>query len=123
MTDGHGKRWPRSLYGRGAEPDARFSLANERTFLASVRTGFAFLLAALAIDVFLRPTEPTLGAISSLTFAVLGITVMLHSWIRWFRIELSLRTHKPLPGFGLSTAIVSIAALATFVVALGLVLR
>ena len=34
-------RWPRSVYHRGTEPDPRFSLANERTFLAWVRTAVA----------------------------------------------------------------------------------
>ena len=29
-----GRRFPRWVYGVGTEPDARFSLANERTFLA-----------------------------------------------------------------------------------------
>jgi putative membrane protein len=34
-------RFPRWVYGAGDEPDARFSLANERTFLAWIRTSLA----------------------------------------------------------------------------------
>jgi uncharacterized membrane protein YidH (DUF202 family) len=37
------KRW---LYGEGSEPDYRFSLANERTLLAWVRTALAWSEAA-----------------------------------------------------------------------------
>ena len=43
-------RWPRSVYGTGSEPDPRFSLANERTFLAWVRTSLALLAVAAAVD-------------------------------------------------------------------------
>src|SRR5690606_10629661 len=35
------RRFPRTVYGEGEEPDPRFSLANERTFLAWLRTALA----------------------------------------------------------------------------------
>ncbi|MGL5738334.1 MAG: YidH family protein, partial [Plesiomonas shigelloides] len=34
----------------GKDPDYRFSLANERTFLAWIRTALAFLATAVGID-------------------------------------------------------------------------
>jgi putative membrane protein len=37
-------------YEEGEAPDYRFSLANERTFLAWIRTGLGFFVAAIAID-------------------------------------------------------------------------
>lgn len=46
------KRWPTSLYEIGEEPDPRFSFANERTFLAWIRTALALLAAAVAVDAF-----------------------------------------------------------------------
>ena len=46
MTD----RRPQWVYGEGEEPDPRFTLANERTFLAWVRTALA-MLAALQVPV------------------------------------------------------------------------
>ena len=51
MTDDErdDRRWPRSVYGVGSEPDARFSLANERTFLAWIRTSLGFLAGGAAI--------------------------------------------------------------------------
>ena len=44
-------RWPGYVYGEGEEPDYRFSLANERTFLAWLRTTLALLAAGVAVDV------------------------------------------------------------------------
>lgn len=41
------KRWPRSVFGVGDEPDARFTFANERTFLAWIRTSLALLAGAV----------------------------------------------------------------------------
>ena len=35
------RRWPSRVYAHGHEPDPRFSLANERTFLAWIRTALA----------------------------------------------------------------------------------
>ena len=43
------RRWPRRVYAAGSEPDPRFTFANERTFLAWIRTGLGFLAAGVAI--------------------------------------------------------------------------
>jgi len=45
-------RFPRWVYGAGDEPDARFSLANERTFLAWIRTSLALLAGSIAVEAF-----------------------------------------------------------------------
>ena len=51
MSDEAGqRRWPAWVYGVGDDPDPRFSLANERTFLAWIRTGLAFVTAGLGIS-------------------------------------------------------------------------
>ena len=44
-------RWPARVYGEGAEPDPRFTFANERTFLAWLRTALALVVAGVAVDV------------------------------------------------------------------------
>jgi putative membrane protein len=41
----------------GEEPDPRFTLANERTFLAWIRTSLALMAAGLAVSEFLQ-SEP-----------------------------------------------------------------
>ena len=43
------RRRPESVYGVGSEPDARFSLANERTALAWLRTGLALVAGGVAL--------------------------------------------------------------------------
>lgn len=43
-------RWPRWVYDRGEEPDYRFSFANERTFLAWIRTALALVAGGVALD-------------------------------------------------------------------------
>lgn len=40
---------PRTVYEHGEEPDPRFTLANERTFLAWARTVLAMLAASAAV--------------------------------------------------------------------------
>ncbi|MDQ7905703.1 DUF202 domain-containing protein [Phytohabitans sp. ZYX-F-186] len=39
-------RWPSWVYRSGSEPDPRFTLANERTFLAWIRTALGLVAAA-----------------------------------------------------------------------------
>jgi len=51
MTD----RWPRSLFAQREEPDPRFTLANERTFLAWISTGLALLSVGVGMASQLRP--------------------------------------------------------------------
>ena len=45
-------RWPGRVFDHGSEPDPRFSLANERTFLAWLRTGLALVAGGVALDQF-----------------------------------------------------------------------
>ena len=40
------------FWEEGEDPDPRFTLANERTFLAWIRSSLAFLAGGLAIEIF-----------------------------------------------------------------------
>src|SRR5260221_9493009 len=53
--DGHADRDPGSSHAAAPEPDARFTLANERTFLAWNRTALALVVAGLGIVQLLPP--------------------------------------------------------------------
>ena len=83
---------PRSV---GHEPDVRFSLANERTFLAWIRTALALIGGGLAIEKLV----PHFGGrlIIALVFMGLGLMLAATSYRRWARNEIALRTDKPLP--------------------------
>lgn len=44
---------PARILGGGTEPDPRFTLANERTFLAWIRTSLAMLAGGVAVEAFM----------------------------------------------------------------------
>ncbi|PKW26342.1 YidH family protein [Phycicoccus duodecadis] len=91
------KRWPASVYGRGTDPDARFSLANERTFLAWIRTGLALLAGAAALDALDLPLQDTVQGLLSALLALAGIVVAVTAFGGWMRIERAMREETPLP--------------------------
>lgn len=82
----------------GAEPDPRFTLANERTFLAWIRTSLALLAGGIAIeaftsDLFLEPVRKSLAVV----LLVLGMLLSAGAAVRWLRVERSMRNKAPLP--------------------------
>ena len=100
-------RWPGYVYGEGEEPDYRFSLANERTFLAWLRTTLALLAAGVAVDVIDIgvPAAMTTGLAAMLL--ALGALCPLLAFLRWAMAERAMRRGEPLPSLGVSAAIVT----------------
>lgn len=92
------RRWRPSALRAGTDPDPRFSLANERTFLAWIRTALGAVAAALALEALAGQTDSgsthRMTIVALLVFAVLLTAVAL---ARWFRIEIAMRTGRPLP--------------------------
>jgi putative membrane protein len=82
----------------GSTPDYRFSLANERTFLAWIRTGLALIAGGLACAQFLPPLPVThLREIIALLLLVLGALVALRAVDHWVRTERAMRLGTDLP--------------------------
>ena len=79
----------------GHDPDYRFSLANERTFLAWIRTALALLAGGLGVEKFL-PEFVGRSALA-LLLAVMGLVLAATSYRRWALNEIALRTDRPLP--------------------------
>ncbi len=82
---------------QGKSPDYRFSLANERTFLAWIRTALAFMAAAIGIDQLATNLAPA-GA-RDLLVAVLGVMAALlagYAWRRWVGNERAMRNDAAL---------------------------
>lgn len=80
------------------EPDYRFTLANERTFLAWQRTALGLLAAAVAVVQFL-PELAVPGLRHGLGAAV-GALAMLTAGAglrRWFQVDRAMRRDLPLP--------------------------
>ncbi|WP_309064726.1 YidH family protein [Microbacterium sp.] len=92
------RRFPRSVYERGEEPDPRFSLANERTFLAWTRTGLALIAGGVALEVLGLDLHAGLRTAASLVLIVAGTAVAPLAFWEWMRTERALRESQPLPG-------------------------
>jgi putative membrane protein len=100
----------------GDEPDPRFTLANERTFLAWTRTTLALLATGLAVVEFLdsQPRAVRLGI--GVPLVLLAAAVSARSYGRWERVERALRLGRPLPYSGvprtlaIGIAVVALAA-------------
>jgi putative membrane protein len=117
-VSGTGERWPRWVYGEGEEPDHRFSLANERTFLAWVRTSLALLAAGVGLDAVDLDGSRSLQTALAVALLLLGLGSVVAAWGRWARSERAVRLDRPLP----STTVLAWLALALLLVAAGLVL-
>lgn len=107
------------LHEVGESPDYRFSLANERTFLAWVRTSLALLAGGIAVvqivpDFAFAGARHMLGVILILLATVIAST----SYARWERRERAIRLGEPLPRsvlprvVGVGLAMVMVLALA-----------
>lgn len=93
----------------GTPPDYRFTLANERTFLAWIRTALALMAGAVGIEQFspqLSSAELRIG-ISTLLL-VSASTMGFMAWLRWRRNEYAMRLESNLP---YTRALVILAAL------------
>ena len=90
-------RFPRWVFGAGDEPDARFSMANERTFLAWIRTSLALSAAGGALEAVELPVAPGLQDASALLLVALGVLAPVLAWLRWAALERGIRLARPLP--------------------------
>ncbi len=90
-------RWPSSVYGSGHEPDPRFSLANERTFLAWIRTALALVAGAAAVDALPLPLTDTVQGLLAGLLALAGLLTAGAAWRGWARTERAMREGSTLP--------------------------
>ena len=82
----------------GTAPDYRFSLANERTFLAWIRTALALVGGGLAVAGFLPPLRiPHLREVLSIALMLLGAVIAVRAVDHWARCERAMRLGRPLP--------------------------
>ena len=81
----------------GRPPDPRFTLANERTFLAWIRTTLALLAAGLAVVEFLHSQRSGVRLAIGVPLMVLGAVVSARAYARWETVERALRLGQPIP--------------------------
>ena len=101
----------------GEEPDYRFTLANERTFLAWIRTALALLAGGVLLDQFATKLSPPVIVIG-IAIALCALAAMLSalSYVRWKANEIAMRHKRRLP------ASIAIPLLAAALCAVGAVI-
>lgn len=115
-------RFPSWVYRGGSEPDPRFSLANERTFLAWVRTALALLAGGVAVEALRIPEHEGLRLAVAGLLLVLGSVAVLQGWIGWARTESALRRSRAIPGPAVGSVVAfGVLAIAILIV-IGMVL-
>ena len=81
----------------GEAPDYRFSLANERTFLAWIRTALGFLAAGVGLDQ-LAPdfATPLIREVLALLLCLFAGVRAIYGYRRWLRNEKAMRLKQDL---------------------------
>ena len=104
---------------QGKEPDYRFTLANERTFLAWIRTSLALLAGGVLLDQ-LGPAYPrALVLLTSLTLVLVAAFFSVTAYLRWRANEIAMRNDQALPHtILLPVAVILLVAVGVMVAAL-----
>ena len=105
---------PERVKDEGSTPDYRFSLANERTFLAWVRTALALVAGGIAVDQFLTQLRWGFRTTVAILLLAGAVACAVRSINHWARCERAMRCGTDLPGsrfpvwLALSTALASV---------------
>ena len=103
------------------EPDYRFTLANERTFLAWLRTALSLLAAGVALDQFVPDLGgPGLRTALGVGLGALSVLCAVGGLLRWHRVQRCMRRGEPLPAA--RAGVVLAAGLAVVAVVLSVLL-
>ncbi|MEV1294308.1 DUF202 domain-containing protein [Pseudonocardia sp. NPDC049635] len=111
------------MFTHGQEPDPRFSLANERTFLAWIRTALALMAGGVALEALAGGMHPGLRLTAALVLVSTGLLVTVQAWSGWARTELALRRADPLPAPLMAVPLVVGCVAAGVLVLLAVILR
>ncbi|MEV3993287.1 DUF202 domain-containing protein [Streptomyces sp. NPDC049837] len=88
---------PQRIREEGDTPDYRFSLANERTFLAWIRTALALVGGGFAVDQFLPDLRWGVRVGMALALLAAGALCALRAVNHWVRCERAMRRDEDLP--------------------------
>jgi putative membrane protein len=82
---------------QGEDPDYRFSLANERTFLAWIRTSLALLAAAVLLDQLEVSHPQALAKVVAVGLVLVAGCFAGLAYFRWRANEIAMRNRVTLP--------------------------
>ncbi|MFI5763289.1 YidH family protein [Streptomyces sp. NPDC051563] len=88
---------PARVRDEGETPDHRFSLANERTFLAWIRTALALIGGGFAVDQFLPDLRWGVRVAMAFTLLAVGAACSLRAVNHWVGCERAMRRGEDLP--------------------------
>lgn len=108
-----GRASRRSLHEVGETPDYRFTLANERTFLAWVRTALALMAAGVAVVQFVPGLLVVRHALGFVLITMGGILAAA-SYAQWGRNERAMRLGEQLPRSGIPRLVAIVLSLSAF---------
>ena len=84
--------------GDGGEPDYRFTLANERTFLAWIRTALGLLAGGVAVRQLVEPFDVGGGrTVLALLAVTTSALLSIGGYVRWRAVQRAMRRGEPLP--------------------------
>lgn len=92
------REWRPRSFRDGTDPDPRFTLANERTLLAWLRTAMALIAAAVGLHAFAGDTlsQPIQAPITVLLL-VGALVLVIAAMRRWMSVEAAMRLGRALP--------------------------
>ena len=114
------KRRPGWVYDVGEEPDPRNSMANERTYLAWLRTSLAILAGAVALHTLSVPESGLVRAVLVVVLVATGALSSIVALWRWARVERAMRLGQPLPALTLGLGVTFVVAIVAVVLAISL---
>ncbi|GEK02463.1 YidH family protein [Streptomyces sp. NPDC003388] len=112
---------PERVREEGGTPDYRFSLANERTFLAWLRTALALIGGGFAVDQFLPHLRWAWRTGLALALLGAGVLCALRAVNHWVSCERAMRRGEDLPASrfpAVLSLVVAVVAVAMVVVVL-----
>lgn len=115
------RRFPARVFGAGTEPDPRFTLANERTFLAWIRTSLALIAGGVALEALGLTLHPGLRLAASIVLIVAGLATPIQAWLGWMAAERAMRESRPLPSSALGAPLAVCVCVVGILILLGVV--
>ena len=89
--------WRARALAVGVDPDPRFSMANERTFLGWIRTSLGMIALGVALATFVSASDGEGPRIVASALIALGGLLAAASWFRWVQIERAMRRGQGVP--------------------------
>ncbi|QBJ97103.1 DUF202 domain-containing protein [Rhodococcus sp. ABRD24] len=103
--------WRPKAFRDGDDPDPRFTLANERTFLAWIRTALGLIAAAVGLEAFGDSVVgPVVHGVLVIGLLVGAILLVLFAFLRWMGVEAAMRMGRSLPVPAVAALLVGLIA-------------